>query len=336
MPLANLRKQYKDDKMNSMQKIIPHLWFDKEAKEATALYVSIFKDLASPMGRSAIKNIATLHNTPSGDSDVVSFTLAGQDFMAISAGPYFKFTPAISFMVNFDPSQDKDAAKHINEVWAKLSEGGNIRMELGEYPFSKRYGWCADKYGLDWQLILVNPARLAEASGVAREGEKRPSIIPSLLFVTDEGEKAEEATDFYLSVFKDSKRGAIARYPKGMEPNKEGAIMFTDFKLLDTWFAAMDGSARMHKFRFNEAVSFIVKCDTQEEIDYYWEKLSAVPESEQCGWLKDKFGVSWQIVPSVMDEMMASGDKKKIAQVTEAFLKMKKFDIKELQEAFER
>jgi predicted 3-demethylubiquinone-9 3-methyltransferase (glyoxalase superfamily) len=153
------------------------------------------------------------------------------------------------------------------------------------------------------------------------------------MFVGAVAGKAEEASDFYLSVFRDSKRGAIARHPKGMEPDKEGTIMFTDFMLENQWFAAMD-SAHEHKFFFNEAVSFIVNCDTQQEIDYYWEKLSAVPEAEQCGWIKDKFGLSWQIVPTIMNEMMKDKDEKKITRVTEAFLKMKKFDIKALKQAY--
>ena len=299
-----------------MQKIIPHLWFDKEAKEATAFYVSLFKN-------SKVKNISTITGTPSGDCDIVAFELSGQDFMAISAGPFFKFTPAISFMVNFDPSQDADAAKRIDEVWKKLSEGGKALMEIGEYPFSKRYGWIQDRYGLSWQLILTNP-----------KGEARPFIIPSLLFVGEKYGKAEEASNFYLSVFKQAKRGTIAKYPAGSEPNKEGTVMFTDFNLLDMWFAAMDGGGQ-HNFDFNEAVSFIVNCEDQIEIDYYWEKLSAVPEAEQCGWIKDKYGVSWQIVPTAMNEMMTSGNKEKIARVTQAFLKMKKFDIAKLKEAYD-
>jgi predicted 3-demethylubiquinone-9 3-methyltransferase (glyoxalase superfamily) len=98
-------------------------------------------------------------------------------------------------------------------------------------------------------------------------------------------------------------------------------------------FAAMD-SARVHDAPFNEAISLLVRCETQREIDYYWDKLSAVPEAEQCGWLKDRYGLSWQIVPAVMDEIMLSNDKQKISRVTEAFLKMKKFNISELERAF--
>ena len=300
------------------QKIVPHLWYNTEAKEAAEFYVDVFA------GNSKVKSVTTLHNTPSGDTDVVTFDIWGCSFMSISAGPLFTFTPAISFMMNFDPSQDEHARRRIDEVWERLSEGGKALMPLGEYPFSERYGWIQDKYGVSWQLIYTKP-----------EGDERPLIIPSLLFVTDEGERAEEATDFYLSVFKNAKRGAIARYPAGMPGSKEGAVMFTDFKLENQWFAAMDGGSEMHAFTFSEAISLMVYCEDQKEIDYYWEKLSAVPESEQCGWLKDKYGVSWQIVPRALDEMMSKGTPEQLARVTEAFLKMKKFDIAALQSAYE-
>lgn len=300
-----------------MQKIVPHLWFNTEAKEAAEFYASIFPE-------SKVTGVTTLHDTPSGDTDIVTFDLAGYSFMAISAGPLFKFNPSISFMLNFDPSKDANAQEHLDALWESLAEGGTVLMPLQEYPFSKRYGWIQDKYGLSWQLILTDPA-----------GEERPFIIPSLLYVAGAGGQAEEATDFYLSVFKNARRGVLARYPAGMEPNKEGSIMFTDFMLEGQWFAAMDGSSEMHTFAFNEAISFMVYCKTQEEIDYYWEKLSAVQESEQCGWLKDKFGVSWQIVPTRMHEIMASGNTEQIARVTQAFLKMKKFDLAELERAYE-
>jgi predicted 3-demethylubiquinone-9 3-methyltransferase (glyoxalase superfamily) len=299
-----------------MQKIVPHLWFDTEAKEAAEFYTSIFPN-------SKITSAATLHNTPSGDADIISFEVWGYSFMAISAGPLFKFNPSISFMVNFDPAQDKDAKNRIDEVWSKLSDGGQVLMPLDTYPFSERYGWIQDKYGLSWQLILTNP-----------EGEARPPIIPSLMFVGDVCGKAQEATDFYLSVFKNSKRGTVAHYPQGMEPDKEGTVMFTDFLLEGQWFSAMD-SARMHDFGFNEAVSLLVHCDDQKEIDYYWGKLSAHPESEQCGWLKDKYGVAWQISPRELDEMMRNGTPEQIDRVTQAFLPMKKLEIAPIKRVYE-
>jgi predicted 3-demethylubiquinone-9 3-methyltransferase (glyoxalase superfamily) len=165
-------------------------------------------------------------------------------------------------------------------------------------------------------------------------GEERPFIVPSLLFVGAVCGKAEEASDFYISVFKNSRRGNLFRYPKGMEPDKEGTVMFTDFALDDQWFVSMD-SAHKHEFAFNEAISFLVECGGQEEIDDYWDKLSAVPEAEQCGWLKDKYGLSWQISPAMMDEMMTKGTREQVRRLTQAFMPMKKLDIETLKKAYE-
>ena len=153
------------------------------------------------------------------------------------------------------------------------------------------------------------------------------------MFVGDVCGKAEDAITFYASVFKGTKY-VFARYEKGEEPEKEGTVKYGQFVIDGQAFGAMD-SARQHDFSFNEAVSLMVYCRNQEGIDYYWEKLSAIPEAEQCGWLKDKFGVSWQIVPTEMDEMMSKGTSEQVARVTEAFLKMKKFDLAELQKAYE-
>lgn len=306
-----------------MQKIVPHLWFDREAKEAAEFYTSIFPE-------SEIVNASVIRDTPSGDCDVMTFKLWGHKFMSISAGPLFKFNPTLSFIVNFDPlffkgssSPEDEARKRLDFAWEKLSEGGTVLMPLDQYPFSPRYGWIQDKYGLSWQLILTDP-----------EGEPRPSIMPSLLFVGNNLGHAEEAVQFYLSVFKNAKMGSLYRYGAGQEPDKPDAVMFSDFVIEDQWFSAMD-SARVENAAFNESVSFMVYCKDQKEIDYYWEKLSAFPESEQCGWLKDKFGLSWQIVPVVMDEMMNDANPERSSRVTEAFMKMKKFDLAELERAYQ-
>jgi predicted 3-demethylubiquinone-9 3-methyltransferase (glyoxalase superfamily) len=300
-----------------MQKITPHLWFDNEAKEAAEFYASIFPN-------SKITNITTIHEvpTPTGDCDIISFELNGQPFMAINAGPLFMFNPSISFIVHFYPARDKNARKNLDILWGQLSRGGTALMPLDKYPFSEHYGWIQDKYGLSWQLILSSP-----------EGEERPAIVPSLMFVGAVAGYAEEAISFYLSVFKNSKPGIVARYGSGQEPDKQGTIMFSDFMLEGQWFAAMD-SAREHGFAFNEAISLLVPCETQEEIDYFWKKLSADPKAEQCGWLKDKYGLSWQVWPTAMGEMMTKGTAEQIARVTEAFLPMKKFDIAALVRAY--
>jgi predicted 3-demethylubiquinone-9 3-methyltransferase (glyoxalase superfamily) len=300
-----------NDMANNKQKIIPHLWFDKEAGEAAEFYSKVFPE-------SKITGTSMLHDTPSGDTELVSFEVWGCKFMAISAGPLFKFNPSISFFVNFDPSIIDNARERLDEIWNKLCDGGQVLMALDKYPYSERYGWVQDKYGLSWQLILTDP-----------KGDERPIIMPSLLFVGDAYGKAEESIKFYNSVFKDSGIGAMVRY----EPGKEGTVMFADFKLLDTWFAAMDGAGQ-HNFSFNEAISFIVLCNDQKEIDYYWKKLSADPTSEQCGWLKDKFGVSWQITPVVLHEMLSNGTREQVDRVTQTFLPMKKIVIADLENAY--
>ncbi|QUL55222.1 VOC family protein [Paenibacillus tritici] len=298
------------------QIIVPHIWYDKDAVAAAHFYASVFPD-------SRVTSVTTIRDTPSGDCDQVFFEIWGQKFMAISAGPYFKLNPSVSFFVNFDPSRDKDAVEKMDEIWDKLSEGGTALMPLGEYPFSKRFGWIQDKYGVSWQLMLMDA-----------EDEERPAIVPSFLFVGENCGKAEEAMSFYLSVFNSSRQGLMTRYPAGMEPDQEGTIMFADFMLENQWFTVMD-SAHNHEFAFNEAISFMVKCESQAEIDYFWEKLSAVPEAEQCGWLKDKYGISWQIVPGGMDKMMKKGTPEQRARVTKAFLKMKKFNLAALRQAYE-
>ncbi len=291
-----------------MQKITSHLWFDREALEAAGFYISVFQD--------SIQNSVTkLQGTPSGAVDIVSIDLMGQEFTLISAGPFFKFNPSISFLVACRDKSDVDI------LWERLSQGGSALMELGEYPFSERYGWVQDRYGLSWQIMFM---------GVQ---EIKQNITPTLMFTDKQWGKAEDAINFYASVFRDSEVGDILRYSKGEEPDREGTLKHASFRLEGIEFAAMD-SARVHDFAFNEAISFVVHCETQDEIDYYWGRLSADPQAEQCGWLKDRYGVSWQIVPTILEQMLQDQDGEKVARVTEAFLKMKKFDIEALARAY--
>lgn len=293
------------------QKITPHLWYDKEAKEAAEFYVATFG------GDSRVMNVSQIKDTPSGDCDIVDFELVRYRFMAISAGPYFKFTPAISISVQCESERE------IDRIYGTLIDGGQALMALSNYGFSKKYGWVADKYGLSWQLNLPQ-----EYSNVAHK------IAPFFLFVGTRAGKAEEAMRMYTSVFPESKMGEIHRHSGG-DGEKEGTVQHASFELCGQEFMAMDSSLEAHTFDFNEAVSLIVSCEDQKEIDYYWEKLSAVPESEQCGWLKDRFGVSWQIVPRAMDEMMGRGTPEQKARLTRAFLQMKKLDIASLRAAFD-
>lgn len=291
-----------------MDTITPHLWFDRQAREAAERYCSILPG-------SRITGVTTLQDTPSGDTEVVSFELAGQPFMAISAGPLFAFNPSVSFAVSCATVEEVD------RLWERLGDGGAPLMELGSYPFSRRYGWTEDRYGLSWQLIHTGQ-------------ETAQRITPALMFVGDVCGKAEEAIDFYTSLFPDSEVGDVLRYGPGEEPDAPGTVKHARFRLAGQEFAAMD-SAHEHAFAFNEAVSFMVGCETQDEIDRYWEPLSAVPEAEQCGWLKDRYGLSWQVVPTAMGAMLHSGTSDQVARVTEAFLGMKKLDIAALHGAYD-
>jgi predicted 3-demethylubiquinone-9 3-methyltransferase (glyoxalase superfamily) len=284
-----------------------HLWFDKEAKTAAALYIAAFGY------GSSITTSATLANTPSGSVDILTVKLLTYDFTLISAGPLFRFTPAISFLVTCASKAEVDAR------WQKLADGGTVRMPLDSYPFSPRYGWIEDRFGLSWQLFY-------------KEGAPAQLITPTLMFSDENCGKAEEAVHFYKGIFAPATIEGILRYAAAEAPDREGTIKRIGFTLLGQHFAAMD-SARVHKCPFNEAISFVVYCQNQREIDCYWEKLSAHPEAEQCGWLKDRYGLSWQIVPRELNQMLQDKDPLVVARVTEAFLKMKKFDLALLRHA---
>jgi predicted 3-demethylubiquinone-9 3-methyltransferase (glyoxalase superfamily) len=234
-----------------MHKITPHLWFDREAVEAAEFYSSMFPN-------SKITDMTTIFDTPSGDVDIVSFEVLGHPFTAISAGPLFQFNPAVSFLVSCDTVDEVDA------LWGRLADGGTPLMPLADYPFSERYGWTEDKYGLSWQIMK------------AAERESAQRVIPTLMFVGAVSGKAEEAIAFYTSLFPNSEIAHILRYGPDEEPDLEGTVKHAGFTLAGQEFAAMD-SAHDHDFAFNEAISFLVSCDTQEEIDHYWDNLSAVP-----------------------------------------------------------
>lgn len=196
--------------------------------------------------------------------------------------------------------------------------GGWDRIDgLGEYSFSKRYGWIQDSYGLSWQLLL-------------NEGEQEvQKITPNLLFSNIACGKAEEAINYYVEIFENSEIGMISRYGEGEAKSSKAKVNYAAFKLEGIEFSAMDNAYDVD-YTFNEAFSLIVNCRDQKEIDYFWERLSAVPESENCGWLKDKFGVSWQIVPSNIEELLFSGSEDEVKRVQEVLLKMKKINIEAL------
>ncbi|HAV11701.1 MAG TPA: hypothetical protein DCX32_04160 [Candidatus Moranbacteria bacterium] len=296
------------------QKITPFLWFEDKAEEAVDFYVSIFKN--SKIGSVARYDAASskASGRPEGSVMTVDFELEGQDFVALNGGPYFEFTPAVSLTVNCQTREELDG------LWEKLFDGGTVLMELGKYPFSERYGWLNDKFGMSWQLNLA---------------ETEQKIIPFLMFVGEKCGKAEEAMNFYVSIFRNSKIGDIFRYGKGEYPDKEGTVKHSTFFLGGQEFMAMD-SAADHQFSFSGAVSFVINCSDQEEVDYFWEKLSEGGEPGVCGWINyDKFGVTWQVTPVALIEMIHDPDPEKAKRVMESMLQMEKIDIGKLKDAYE-
>ena len=252
--------------------------------------------------------------TPSGTVEILKIRLAGLELMMMSAGPYFKFNPSVSFLVACD------SAVEVDRLHAGLGCGNDL-MPLGDYSFSSRYAWVADRFGLSWQIMHMGDIPYTQR------------ITPTLMFTGAQCGKAEEAMRAYADLLPPSSVGTIMRWEAGDEPDKAGTVKHGTFTLGGQNFAAMD-SAYEHGFFFNEAVSLMVHCDDQAELDRYWNALSAQPDAEQCGWLKDSYGLSWQVVPTAMDDMMAEGSPDAVARVTRSFLAMKKFDIAALERAY--
>ena len=275
--------------------IHPCLWFDGKAKEAAELYCSV------------IKNSKITTDTPM----VVMFELNGKKIMGLNGGPVFKINPSISLFILADTIDET------NEILNKLEKDSmKVLMPIDKYPWSERYGWLQDKFGMTWQIM------------VADSGDAGLKITPSMLFTGKVFGRAEEAVKFYSSVFDNSSTDVMLLYPQG--DANAGKVMFSEFKLDKYPIIAMDGPGE-HDYSFNEGVSFVVNCDTQEEIDHYWNKLTEGGEESMCGWLRDKFGVSWQIVPAMIGKLMADPEKGK--RVMQEILKMKKLDIKTLENA---
>jgi predicted 3-demethylubiquinone-9 3-methyltransferase (glyoxalase superfamily) len=293
-----------------MKKISTCLWFDDRAEEAVNLYSSIFKnskiEATSRYGEAA----AEVSGRPKGSVMVVTFQLDGEEFMALNGGPVFTFSPAISFFVSCKTEEEVDS------LFQKLSAGGLVLMELAKYPFSEKFAWVNDRFGASWQLCL---------------GNRPQKITPLLMFVGEQQGKAEEAMKFYISQFENSRIINIKHYEAGeMEP--EGTVKHAVFSLNGQEFMAMDSNGA-HPFTFTPATSFVANCETQGEVDTLWKKLSDGGRTDRCGWLTDKYGVSWQIVPTVLSEIMQAKDTEKSKRVMEALLQMDKLDIEALRRA---
>ncbi|MEK7564443.1 MAG: VOC family protein [Patescibacteria group bacterium] len=293
-----------------MQKIIPFLWFEKDMKGITDFYISVFPG-------TKFSGAGELENTPSGSVQMGTLNIFGTDFSLMVAGPFNKFNPTVSFIISCDSTEEVD------ELWGKLSSTGKVLMELAAYPFADKYGWVEDQYGVSWQIMF---------SSTMKSPQK---VIPTLMFAGDACGRAEEAVNFYTSVFHNSNINYMMKYEEADKEVVEtnAVVKHAGFTIENFFMAAMD-SGKKSPLNFEQAISFMINCDTQEEVDYYWDKLTEGGEEVQCGWLKDKFGFPWQVVPTEMEHIMSTGTKEQIARVTEAFMKMKKFDIQTLRDAF--
>lgn len=265
------------------------LWMNGTAKEAAELYLSVFE-------KSEITNQNPM---------VVGFRLGGIPFMALNGGSMFKINSSISFMVSCE------SANEVEEKYNVLIQGGSVLMPLGTYPWSEKYGWCQDKYGVNWQLFL---------------GQIESKISPCFMFGGAQNGKATEAMNFYTSLFKNSEILSLNKYEEN-DQDITGNIKHGRFNLMGNAIIAMD-SSMPNTPTFNEGISLVVNCETQEEIDFLWDSLTKDGKESQCGWLKDKYGVSWQIVPNILAKLLS--DPEKAPAVTKAFMQMKKFDIEKL------
>jgi predicted 3-demethylubiquinone-9 3-methyltransferase (glyoxalase superfamily) len=274
--------------------IYPCLWFDGNAKQAAEFYCSVFQ------------NSKIIDDTPM----VVTFELNGKLIMGLNGGPMFRFNPSISLFVYCETLEET------NSVWNRLMAGGKALMPIDKYPWSERYGWLEDKFGFTWQISIQD------------SDDSKLTITPAMLFTGNQFGRAEEAISFYSSVFDHSATDLLMHYEEN-DPDA-GKVLYSEFRLNNYSIIAMDGPG-VHEYTFNEAVSFTVSCRTQEEIDYYWSRLSEGGNEGQCGWLRDKFGMWWQIVPEILASLM--NDPSKSDRVINAFMQMKKFEIEKLMNA---
>jgi predicted 3-demethylubiquinone-9 3-methyltransferase (glyoxalase superfamily) len=272
------------------KQITPCLWFDDQAREAANFYCSVFEN-------SKITSQSPI---------VTELEVSGQMFILLDGGPIYQPTPSISFYYICEKEQEFDT------IWNAFSKKGKVMMPVGSYAWSKKYGWITDKFGISWQLA------------VGKINEVGQKITPCLLFTGKQYGRVEEAIGHYSSIFKKVSIDAILRYGANELPDQEGKVKHAQLSIDGQKLMFME-SASEHKFTFTEGVSLTVYCQTQDEIDYYWEKFTESGEESRCGWLKDKFGISWQIIPTVLGKIMS--DPAKAEKAAKAFMSMRKLNI---------
>ncbi len=278
------------------KQITPCLWFDNKAKEAGAFYCS------------HLSNTKIVAQSPV----VTEIEVSGQNITLLDGGPMYQPNASISLFYVCETEEE------INRIWEAFAKEGCVLAPLDKYEWCERYGWINDKYGISWQFWL---GKLEEA------GQR---ITPSFLFTGRQYGRAEEAINHYSTIFKNPKQSNILLYGNNEAPEKEGKVKHAEVFFNEQKFMFTDITLS-HDITFSEGVSLTIHCETQDEIDYYWEKLTESGEESMCGWLKDKFGVSWQVIPTILSKLMS--DPNKAGKAAQAFMQMRKFDIEKLVQA---
>jgi predicted 3-demethylubiquinone-9 3-methyltransferase (glyoxalase superfamily) len=294
--------------------IVPCLWLDDQAETAERFYLGVF-----PNGR----HVALSRYPQSGDNPAgkppgsvltVELEIAGQRFTALNGGPVFSINPSVSFFVETDEVGDTE------RLFGALADGGEALMPLGAYPWSERYGWTKDRFGVSWQVMT----RRQPAGSIG--------IAPCLMFAGPQSGRAAEALATYASLLPGGRVELIERYAPHEGP--EGAVKHGRCLVAGQSLIAMDSHID-HGITFDEGVSLQLFCDDQAEIDHYWAALSEGGAPGPCGWLKDRFGLSWQIVHRGILAWMASPDADARDRAFHAMMRMQKPDVAALQAAFE-
>ncbi len=293
-----------------MKKIIPYFWCNRNIEEFVNVLTEIFPNSKTGMKTYYTESSSQVSGMPVGEMMSQQFWLCGQEFGAINGGDYFKFSPAVSMTV-FCENENQ-----IDGLWEKLSQGGTVMMPLQEYPFSKRYGWIQDRFGVSWQLNM--------------NGEKQ-RIVPTLLFVGDQCGKAKQAAEEYAGLFKSKDSLTIGRFSeKG--PDENGSMVHAILKAADQELIFMDGEGP-HAFQFTGAISLMIDCEDQNEIDYFWNAITKEGKEMPCGWAVDKYGITWQVFATFLEEYLYSKDEKKSEAALQAMYQMKKIKIDEILKA---
>lgn len=282
------------------QKITPFIRCDNNWKEVAEYYVHVFWADAKIVKQNPV---------------VTELEIFGQSIATLIGWPYpgALLNPSVSFSLWI---KDQERTK---EIWDKLADWWMVMMEFNEYPWSKAYGRCNDKFGVSWQVMFDETPE-----------HTTNTFIPSLMFTGPNNGKAKEAMELYTSLFPASSIWNIHTYGDMWWPDAPWNIAHAEFTLVNQLFIAAD-STWPHKFNFTDGISFSVSCKDQEEVDYYRNKLALDGGTEsQCGRCKDKYWVARQIIPLQLPEALFNADKEKSQKAMQAMMKMKKIVIADL------